>query len=99
MIGIEVVNISPPNKIDVVIHSASLKTFEWYKDIIFYLRSGQFPLGMSSKERRELNMKNNKHVLVLGILFLRNFDGIILICLDLPKSKEIMQEFHNGVCG
>jgi hypothetical protein len=49
MTGIEVVNISPPNTIDVVIQRESLATSEWYKDIIFYLKSGQFPLGMSSK--------------------------------------------------
>jgi hypothetical protein len=30
---------------------------EWYIDIIFYLRSGQFPITMNSKERRTLQMK------------------------------------------
>jgi hypothetical protein len=40
MTGIEAVNISPPNGFDVVIQGTSLENSEWYKDIIFYLKSG-----------------------------------------------------------
>jgi hypothetical protein len=40
MTGIEVVNISPSNGFDVVIHERGLTNLEWYKDIIFYLKSG-----------------------------------------------------------
>jgi hypothetical protein len=96
---LKLVNISPPNGFDVVIQGTSLATSEWYKDIIFYLKSGQFPPEMSSKERRTLKMKTNQYVLVSGVLFQRNFDGILLRCLDYPKSREILQEFHSGVCG
>jgi hypothetical protein len=32
---------------------------EWYKDILFYLKSGQFPISMTPKERRTLKMKEN----------------------------------------
>jgi hypothetical protein len=44
-------------------------TSEWYKDIIFYLKYGQFPNGMYSKERRALKMKENQYVLVVEIHF------------------------------
>jgi hypothetical protein len=54
---------------------------------------------MSSKERRTLKMKTNHYVLVSGVLFRRNFDGVLLRCLDHSKSREILQEFHSGVCG
>jgi hypothetical protein len=30
---------------------------EWYKDIVFYLKYGQFPVTMTPKERRALKMK------------------------------------------
>jgi hypothetical protein len=72
---------------------------EWYKDIIFYLKLGQFPVGMTTKERRSLKMKSNSYVLVSGILFQRNFDGMLLRCLSHSKSIEIMKEMHEGVCG
>jgi len=69
MTRIEFVNIYPPNTIDVIIRSTSLTTSEWCKDIIFYLRSRPFFLGMSSKERRALKMKTNQYVLALEVLF------------------------------
>jgi hypothetical protein len=61
-------------------------THEWYKDVIFYLKSGQFPNGMSPKERRALKMKSNQYVLVFEILFRRNFDGMLLRCVDATKA-------------
>jgi len=32
---------------------------EWYKYIVFYLKSGQFPMSMTPKEIRALKMKSN----------------------------------------
>ena len=60
---------------------------EWYRDIIFYLRSGKFPITMNHKERRKLKMKVNPYVLIVDILFRRNFDGILLICVDENKYQ------------
>jgi hypothetical protein len=40
---------------------------KWYKDIILYLRSKQFPVTMNSKERRTLKMKSNQYVLIVII--------------------------------
>jgi hypothetical protein len=54
---------------------------------------------MSSKERRTLKMKTNHYVPIFGVLFRRNFDGVLLRCLDHSKSRQIIQEFHSGVCG
>jgi len=44
-----------------------LADLEWYKYIIFYLRSGKFPVTMSSKERRTLKMKANQYVLIVDV--------------------------------
>jgi hypothetical protein len=49
MTGIEAVNISSPNTSGAIIQISSLSTSEWYKDIIFYLKFGKFPVGMSSR--------------------------------------------------
>ena len=42
---------------------------EWYRDIIFYLRFGQFPVTMNPKERRTLKMKSSQYVMIADILF------------------------------
>jgi hypothetical protein len=43
MTGIEALSIPPPNGFGVIVQRTSLENFEWYKDIIFYLKSGSFP--------------------------------------------------------
>jgi hypothetical protein len=48
---------------------------------------------MSSKERRALKMKENQYVLVVEVLFHRNFDGMLLRCIDSTKSQKVLQEF------
>jgi hypothetical protein len=54
---------------------------------------------MSSKERRSLNMKANQYVLLVEVLFQRNFDGMLLICIDSTRAQKVLQEFHEGICG
>jgi hypothetical protein len=46
-----------------------------------------------------LKIKSNKYVLVSDILFRRNYDGILLRCVDEKKAQKLMKEFHEGVCG
>jgi hypothetical protein len=77
----------------------SMEYSEWYRDIVFYLRSGQFPVTMNLKERRTLKMKSSQYVLIVDILFRRNYDGILLRCVDERKAQELMKEFHEGICG
>jgi hypothetical protein len=99
MIVIEAVNIYPPNGFDVVIQGTSLANSKWYKEIFFCLKSCQFPPKMSYKEIRTLKMKTNEYVIVSSILFRTNCDDVLLIFLDYSRYREILQEFHNGVCG
>jgi hypothetical protein len=54
---------------------------------------------MNPKERRTLNMKENQYVLIADILFRRNYDGILLRCIDENQAQELMREFHEGICG
>jgi hypothetical protein len=60
---------------------------EWYIDIIFYLMFGQFPVTMNPKERRTLKMKSSQYVMIDDILFRRNYDGILLRCVDERKAQ------------
>jgi hypothetical protein len=91
MFGIEVVDISPPNGFNVVTQGKNLDNSEWYKDIIFYLKSGQCLVEMSSKKTKTLKMMKNHYVLVSSVLFRINFEDILLIFLDHSKSREVLQ--------
>jgi hypothetical protein len=54
---------------------------------------------MNPKERRTLKMKSNLNVLIANVLFIRNYDGILLRCVDEKRAQELMKEFHEGICG
>jgi hypothetical protein len=91
MIGIVLVNIYSPNTSNATVQNSTISTSEWYKNIIFCLKSEQFPIEMSSKERGSLKMKTNQYVLVSRVLLWGNFDGIMLTCLYHLKAKQISQ--------
>ena len=54
---------------------------------------------MNPKEKGTLKMKSDQYVLIIDILFRRNYDGILLRCVDENKSQELIREFHEGICG
>jgi hypothetical protein len=54
---------------------------------------------MTPKERRELKTKSNQYVFIVNVLFRRNYDGMLLRCVDEKRDQELMQEFHGGICG
>jgi hypothetical protein len=68
-----------------------IEVLEWYKDIIFYLRSGQFLVTMNPKETRTFYMKSIQYLLIVDILFRRNYDGICFRCVDERKAQELMK--------
>jgi hypothetical protein len=76
-----------------------LADLEWYGDIVLYLSFGQFPITMSPKERRKLKLKSNQYVMIDDISFRRNYNVVLLICVDENKSQELMREFREGICG
>ena len=44
-------------------------------------------------------MKANYYIIILVILFRRNFDGVLLICFPTKKTHEVLKEMHEGACG
>lgn len=94
IVGIDDVNLSPQ-----AINVAQDYQNDWYKDLVAYLKSGKFPISMSSKEKIYLKMKENSYVLVSGVLFRRNYDGVLLRCFLVEKIHKILKEMHEGVCG
>jgi hypothetical protein len=54
---------------------------------------------MIPKERRTLKMNSNQYALIADVLFRRNYDGMLLRCVDEKRYQELMKEFHKGICG
>ena len=54
----------------------------WYIDLIHYLQQGYFPEHWNSKQRRELFLKSASYHIIDGVLFIKNYAGVFLRCLE-----------------
>ena len=52
-----------------------------YRDIVHYLQVGLLPDHWNSNQRRVMRLKSASYQIVEGILFRKNYDGVILRCL------------------
>jgi hypothetical protein len=75
------------------------KNFDWYQDIILYLTNLSYPPNFTKTQRRSLQLHAAKYCFWQGRLGWRNPEGVILRCVDLDESKELLKELHSGVCG
>ena len=59
----------------------------------------QSPPHLIENEKRTIKLHSVRYVIVNGILWWRNFEGILLKCMNQQDSKRILREMHLGVCG
>ena len=57
------------------------------------------PEHWNSKKRRALHLKSASYQIVEGILFRKNYDGVILRCLEKEDATKVMTDFHDGLAG
>jgi hypothetical protein len=78
--------------------SNDLQVSDWYRDIIFYLQNFSCP-NFSKTQKRSLQLCVVKYCLWQGRLGWRSPHGLILRCVSLHETHQIMTELHAGVCG
>ena len=71
----------------------------WYADICFVLLNLHAPPGLSRTKKRFLKMKASKFCIIDNVLYWKNHEGILLNCLTLNETDNVMKEFHAGDCG
>ena len=62
----------------------------WYRDLVHYMQVGLLPKHWNSKQRRVLRLKSSAYQLVEGVLFRKNYDGVLLRCLEKEDAKKVM---------
>ena len=70
-----------------------------YADIIYYLKNGYAPSHLDHTKKRALRLKAKQYQLINDILFRKNYDSILLRCLEKSEAKKILQELHDGSTG
>ena len=46
-----------------------------------------------------LRLKSASYQIIEGILFRKNYDGVLLRCLQKEDAKKVMTELHDGPAG
>ncbi|MCQ7416346.1 DDE-type integrase/transposase/recombinase [Salmonella enterica] len=71
----------------------------WFQDIKQYLKCGTYPPNALENDKRTLRRLAMKFFLNGEILYKRNYDMVLLRCVDATEANQIMKEIHEGICG
>eukprot|EP00253_Pinus_taeda_P035144 PITA_35144 len=70
-----------------------------YADLIFYLKNVHAPPHLSYKRKRAIRLKAKTFSLINDVLFKKNYDSILLRCLEKTEAQKVLQELHDGPAG
>ena len=71
----------------------------WYQDLAHYLQEELLLEHWSFKQRRAPRLKSASYQIVEGILVKKNYDGVLLRCLEKEDARKVMIELHDGPAG
>ena len=71
----------------------------WYFDIKNFLQNQVYPPGASVKDRKTLRRLIGSFYLNGNVLYKRNFDMVLLRCVDRHEADLLMTEVHEGSFG
>lgn len=71
----------------------------WFYDIKCFLEKQEYPLGASNKDKKTLRRLSANFFLNEDVLYKRNFDVVLLRCVDRHKADMLMAEVHEGSFG
>lgn len=77
----------------------TVSLLEWFSDIAYFLTYKQFPKHLLSKQKRNLKLKATKYVIWSDTLYKCGIDGSFLKCVDKAQHEQLLNIFHNEVCG
>ena len=70
-----------------------------YADLIFYFKNGYDPSNVSYENKRALRSNATKYEIINNVLFRKNYDSILLRCLEKTKAKKVLQELDDAPAG
>lgn len=54
---------------------------------------------MDARKKRALRLNASKYKLISNVLFRKNDDGVLLICLEEDDSQKVLSELHDEPIG
>lgn len=71
----------------------------WYADMKYFLHHGACPSHLGPRERRALRLKSAQYSLINDVLFRKNYDGVLLRCLEQDDAEKVLKDLHDGPAG
>ncbi|XP_039687848.1 uncharacterized protein [Medicago truncatula] len=71
----------------------------WFHDIKVFLQTREYPPGASNKDKKTLRRLSSNFFLNGDILYKRNFDTVLLRCVDKYEADLLIHEIHEGSFG
>ena len=72
----------------------------WYYDIKNFLKTQEYPEGASKNDKKTLRrLAGSFYLNQDDVLYKRNFDMVLLRCVDRHEADMLMQEVHEGSFG
>lgn len=71
---------------------------DWYKDVIGYLQKMTLPPKID-ENKSTIKFHVVRYAIIGGELWWRSNEGVLLKYVDRDRSRALLEEIHNGVCG
>ena len=81
------------------VFSISTPPDSWYNDIKFFLLHGNAPEHLDPRNKRALRLRSAPYQLIDNILFRKNFEGVLLRCLERNEADNVLSQLHAGPAG
>lgn len=70
-----------------------------YVVLIFYLKNGYAPHEFKYKNKRAFRLKPKHYEIIDNVLFRKNYDFVLLRCLEKAEAQTVLKELHDGPAG
>ena len=71
----------------------------WYNDLKYYLTHRSSPNHLDACKKQALRLKSSQYQLIDGVLFWKNYDKVLVRCLEKYDARHILIELHDGLVG
>ena len=71
----------------------------WYYDIKHFRQTQEYPFGALKKDKKTLRRLAESFLLSENVLYKRNFDMVLLRCVDRHDAYMLMHEFYESSFG
>jgi len=74
-------------------------TDSWYNDLKYFLVNKSNPSHLNAQKRWALRLKASCYQLINDILFIKNFDNVLLRCLEKDDAEKVIIYLDDGLAG